>query len=62
MSLTTANWIAIIGIAVPAILTIVGWAIFRKAKGSNKVRANQKSGAFSRGEQKININIGNKDE
>lgn len=56
-SLTTGNWIAIVGIAVTAILGLLG--LFLKTPKSNSYTTNQKQGAFSKGKQNVSIIINN---
>jgi hypothetical protein len=58
--LTTGEWITLIGVVVAVIFGLI--QVIKK-KGSNKqpLNINQKAGAFSKSEQSISVNTGNKE-
>lgn len=57
-SLSTSDWIAVIGIIIATIFAIIG---FIKIKNGNKNKINiiQKSGALSKGDQDQKVSITN---
>ena len=59
MDFATSDWITIIGIVLASIFAIL--MLLRKAK-KNKLEITQKSGHFSKGDQKQKINIHNSDD
>lgn len=61
MTLTTSDWIAIIGIILATIIGLMAWAKKESGK-SNQINVEQKSGAFSKGNQRQNVNINTEDD
>lgn len=65
MDLTRPEIIQIAGIAIAAVIGIVGLLMYSSCKkNTNKTKASieQKSGAFSSGKQKANISVDNNNE
>lgn len=61
MSLSTSDWIAIIGIILATVIGLITW-LKRDDGKSNEIQVKQSSGAFSKAKQKQNININLSDD
>lgn len=61
MSLSTSDWIAIIGVALATIIGIV--TLLKNSDGkSNQIQVKQSAGAFSKTKQKQSVNINTLDD
>lgn len=61
MTLTTSDWVAIIGIILATVIGLMAWAKKESGK-SNQIHVEQKSGTLSKGNQKQNVNINTADD